>query len=97
MKAKFVNKGKKKATKPLEVSRDNAWDRQCWRMGMLGLSTNYIASETELTPGQVLYRLRWAEVKRADYRNGGKFTNIVLREASDAIDTALIRHLNKNL
>lgn len=39
-------------------------------MGELGFSTQAIADETGLSKGQVLYRLRLAQVKRADYRNG---------------------------
>lgn len=46
-------------------------DFQCALLGALGLSTSYIGKETELTPCQITYRLHKANVKRADYRNGG--------------------------
>ncbi len=45
-------------------------DFKCAIMGSLGFSTNLIMRHTELTPSQVGYRLRKAEIRRSDYRNG---------------------------
>ena len=45
-------------------------DFKCAIMGSLGFSTNLIMRHTEFTPWQVGYRLRKAEIRRSDYRNG---------------------------
>ena len=45
-------------------------DFKCAIMGSLGFSTNLIMRHTEFTPSQVGYRLRKAEIRRSDYRNG---------------------------
>lgn len=45
-------------------------DLHCAVLGTLGFSTEAIARETELTPGQVNYRLHKAKVDRAGYRAG---------------------------
>jgi hypothetical protein len=45
-------------------------DFKCAIMGSLGFSTNLIMRHTDFTTSQIGYRLRKAEIRRSDYRNG---------------------------
>lgn len=58
-------------TNPLRVDhRRNAWDAMALRLARAGLSINAIASQTNLSPHQVSYRLRTIGVSVRDYRAG---------------------------
>lgn len=55
-------------------------DFECAYLGALGFSTRYIATKTGLTNGKITYRLKKAEIRRMDYRNGeSPFASIVLK------------------
>lgn len=45
-------------------------DLLCCLLGHAGFHTRAIQHQTGLSPGQVGYCLKMAEIKRADYRNG---------------------------
>lgn len=45
-------------------------DIQCCLLAKMGMSTKLICSRTGLTPGQVALRLRQANIRRSDYREG---------------------------
>jgi len=45
-------------------------------LGSLGFSTKYIESRTNLSSRKITYRLRNAQVRRADYRDGEGPSNI---------------------
>jgi hypothetical protein len=53
----------------VDFSRNEA-DLKAAVLASLGFSSDYISQVTGLSKGQVGYRLRLAQVKRADYRNG---------------------------
>ena len=53
-------------------------------LGALGLSTRAIQNNTDLTAGQILYRLKKIGVKRQDYRNGqSSIAKYVLNKAKN--------------
>lgn len=55
-------------------------DRDVGDLGDAGWHTKAIARETGMSPGQVLYRLKQAKVKRKDYRDGSsRMAQIVLK------------------
>ena len=60
----------RQAVPPRRVNLLAGDDFKCAIMGSLGFSTNLIMRHTELTTSQVGYRLRKAEIRRTDYRNG---------------------------
>lgn len=64
------NNGERQSVPARRVNLLTGDDFKCAMMGSLGFSTNLIMRHTELTPSQVGYRLRKAEIRRADYRNG---------------------------
>lgn len=45
-------------------------DFYCTLLASLGFSTQFIRGKTALTKGQIQYRLRLANVRRTDFRNG---------------------------
>ncbi len=49
---------------------NNPDDFETLILGALGKSSNFIASQTGYSPGQIAYRLKKREIKRIDYRNG---------------------------
>lgn len=55
-------------------------DYECAYLGALGFSTKYIEGKTGLTHGKITYRLKKAQIRRIDYRNGeSHFAAIVLK------------------
>lgn len=50
-------------------------------LGEMGLSTKAIASKTGLSEGQVIYRLGFAGVRRADYRSGESKSAAIVEKA----------------
>lgn len=65
-------------------------------LGTLGLSTDYIKSMTNFSDGQILYRLRSANVKRSNYRNGDSpIINGVLKHSRTAAIN-LVKHSVKH-
>lgn len=57
-------------TKPKRVTWSTDEELECAILASLGFSTRFIEARTGLTPCQVTYRLKKADIKRADYRNG---------------------------
>jgi len=57
-------------TLPRKVELLKGDDFKCALLGSLGFSTKLIMEHTELSPGQVGYRLRKGGIRRMDYRNG---------------------------
>ncbi|XHR28030.1 MAG: hypothetical protein ACFUZC_19130 [Chthoniobacteraceae bacterium] len=57
-------------TLPRKVELLKGDDFKCALLGSLGFSTKLIMEHTDLTPGQVGYRLRKGGIRRLDYRNG---------------------------
>jgi predicted metal-dependent HD superfamily phosphohydrolase len=55
----------------------NSQDFTAALMASMGFSTKAIQDETDLTPGQISYRLRMGHISRADYRNG---TSVLARQ-----------------
>jgi hypothetical protein len=55
--------------RPIDFEK-NPKDRELGDLGEAGWHTRAIAAEVGLSPGQVLYRLRQAGVKRKSYRDG---------------------------
>lgn len=45
-------------------------DRECAILGAMGFSTRFIIERTRLRSGQITYRLKKAQVRRLDYRDG---------------------------
>ena len=73
-------------------------DHQCALLGAFGYSTNYIASKTGLSKGQVQYRLTMGDIKRKDIRNGeSPFAQVMFNQARQAMDNKLRAHLKKHL
>ena len=67
---------------------DNAHDMQAAVLGQLGFKTEYIAAQTGLSVGQVLYRLNLRGIRRASYRDGSSASaQLVLRLAMTAART----------
>lgn len=63
-------------------------------LGSLGFSTKCIQAHTKLRPGQITYRLKKAEIKRIDYRDGNSDTaTIVLRSLRGTIEKELTHYL----
>lgn len=63
-------------------------------LGTLGKSTRYIVRTTDMTPCQVTYRLKQAQVKRADYRNGtSAYDRLIMRSVDYDLTLALRRAL----
>lgn len=55
-------------------------DFECAYLGALGFSTRYIAEKTGLTNGKITYRLKKADIRRMDYRNGtSAFASVILK------------------
>lgn len=71
---------------------DEPQDIECIILGEMGLTTAAIASRSELSEGQVLYRLKKADIKRSDYRSGeSKFAQHALRLMRDRMENH-VRH-----
>jgi hypothetical protein len=65
--------------------------------GSLGLTAASISSRTQLSKGQVTYRLRKAGVRLGDYRSGeSTIARMVLRNMRPVLERELHAHL-KNL
>ncbi len=63
---------------------------------MKGRSNRAIRAATNLTPGQITYRLRTFDVSRMDYRNGvGTFAKAFDQATADIAEKVLRRHLAK--
>jgi hypothetical protein len=70
-------------------------DFECAYLGSLGFSTKYIISRTKLGPGQVNYRLKKAQIRRMDYRDGAsEFATIIQRSLRPTLTKQLL-HLLK--
>lgn len=57
-------------TKPRKVNWMDSDQLMCAYLASLGMSTKKIMEETGLSNCQITYRLKIADIKRADYRNG---------------------------
>ncbi|HLX61047.1 MAG TPA: hypothetical protein VKX17_07170 [Planctomycetota bacterium] len=81
---------------PRPVRLFHGKDFLCALLGSLGFSTKFIVDRTDLTPGQISYRLRRAGVKRADYRNGeSALSTTILGRARPVAIPAVKAHLRK--
>jgi hypothetical protein len=48
------------------------WDKMVYELASLGWTTEAIGLETGFTDSQIAYRIKRFEIKRREYRNGGK-------------------------
>lgn len=65
-------------------------------LGEVGWHSKAIADRTNMTEGQVNYRLKKAEIKRKSYRDGeSKTAELVIRSCSGQIIPQLKRKLGK--
>src|SRR5256885_451179 len=71
-------------------------DHECALLGALGFSSNYILSQTGLTPGQIGYRLKKAEISRMDFRNGSSpWAKMMLRNMKETTEPRLTEYLKR--
>ena len=61
-------------TKPQKVTWGTSDELICAKLASLGMSTKKIIEETVFSACQVSYRLKLADIKRSDYRNGTSAT-----------------------
>jgi len=67
-------------------------------LGSMGFSTKLIGSKTNLSIGQVLYRLKRGSIKRKEYRDGQSVSaGIVLRDAEERVSERIRRNLLKKI
>ena len=92
-----MRNGKKPKPRPVDFfGRDN--DFECAVLGSMGFSNRMIISKTRLTPGQIGYRLKKAQVKRMDYRDGtSDMAQLVIKSLRTTIDKEVIHHLKETL
>lgn len=78
----------KTPAKPRKVDFSaNDWDMLCAMLGERGLATTTIANSCGLSHSQVLYRLKKANIYRADYRNGlSPYARSVIATARVTVD-----------
>lgn len=82
-----------KAPRPVNFF-DVADDFEAAFLGSLGFSTRCIMKHTKLRPGQITYRLRKAEIRRIDYRDGTSDTaKQVLKSLRDVLEKDLNTYL----
>lgn len=75
--------------------RNNVHDKMVVMLGAMGFGTDFIAAQSKLSPGQVIYRLGKAGVKRSDFRNGtSRVAKLVLRATSHTIEQRLDYYYN---
>jgi hypothetical protein len=81
-------------TLPRKVELLKGDDFKCALLGSLGFSTKLIMEHTDLTPGQVGYRLRKGGIRRLDYRNGeSAVASAMLQKARVIAVPAVKEHL----
>jgi len=69
-------------------------DFQCALLGAFGFSTYYIKSKTGLSPGQIGYRLKKAQISRMAFRDGQSvYAELVLRNVRQVAQDKLVKHL----
>jgi hypothetical protein len=86
---------RKQQTSPRPVDPvNNSQDHECLLLAMRGRSNRAIIKKTQLTPGQISYRLRKFDVSRMDFRNGeGQFAEAVDRATEGIAEKALLKYL----
>lgn len=85
-------------TPPRPVNLLHGEDFKCALLGSLGFSTRLIMQHTTLTPSQISYRLRKADIRRADYRNGeSSVAENLLQRARTVAVPALKQHLRETM
>jgi hypothetical protein len=73
-------------------------DYQCALLASLGFSNRCIIQHTKLTPGKITYRLKKANIKRMDYRDGASdVATMVMRGMRGAIEKEVTHYLRKTL
>jgi hypothetical protein len=84
-------------TKPRRVDFfTNDSDYECAFLGSMGFSTRCIGRQIQLTPGQIIYRLRKAAIRRIDYRDGtSDVASIMLRHMRPSVEKELTSYLTK--
>ena len=65
-------------------------DFECAYLAAIGRSNRSIIARTKLTPGKITYRLRKAQIRRVDYRDGNS-------EIALMVERSLRGSLSKNL
>jgi hypothetical protein len=81
-------------TLPRPVNLLRGDDFKCAVLGSLGFSTRLIMHHTGFTPSQIGYRLRKAEIRRSDYRNGeSSVAENLLQRAQTVAVPAIKQHL----
>ena len=90
---------KKQARLPRPVDPvNNDQDFKCLLLAMYGRSNRAIIGQTNLSPGQISYRLRKFEISRMDYRNGeGPISAYIDQRAGGFARKALMAHLRQNV
>lgn len=73
-------------------------DFQCVVLAGLGFSTELISQKTGLSHGQVIYRIKKANVKRSDYRDGGsRIAARVISGSKEYAEAEMQRQLKREL
>lgn len=77
---------------------NNDQDYKCLLLAMYGRSNRAIIGQTNLSPGQITYRLRKFEISRMDYRNGeGPLAKYVDQAVGGFARKALMKHLRQHV
>ena len=69
-------------------------DFECAYLGALGRSSKSINSRTKLSMGQISYRLRKAQIRRMDYRDG---SSEVAQLVENSFRKVVTNYLNDHL
>lgn len=71
-------------------------DYECAFLGALGFSTRFIGEQTKLSPGKITYRLKKANVRRMDYRNGySEIASLMRRKMRPEVSSRLTHSLKQ--
>lgn len=87
----------KRSPRPVDPV-NNSEDYTCLFLAMLGRSNRAIIGQTNLSQGQITYRLRKFEISRMDYRNGvGPVSDYIDQKAGGFARKALLNHLRQHV
>lgn len=70
---------------------ENTSDFKTALLASLGFSTLYIKQNTNLSESQITYRLKKAQIRRAEYRNGESLAAAFVLEHTKPLRTNLLR------
>ena len=99
----LLRRARKSKARPVDLFFQ-ASDHECALLGAMGFSTQFIMERTQLSHGQVTYRLSKAglthenNASRTDFRNGkSTFSAVLLNSLTDRVDRDLKTFLRHNL